>query len=305
MEKKEYKSYEKIYSEFSKKPEDYIEKCEKRYDDFLESTVNKVVKKGIKRIFICGQSGSGKTTTSLRLTDMLNKKGLKTHIVELDDFFFPRGKHRINKDGKEDFESIFALDLKSIYKFADNIRNNKPVVMPDFDFKAGTKGEEKELIIGSEDVLVIEGLHSFNDRIQNAFGATGKNLNIFVSLMSGLLIGDTKLSKTDLRFARRLIRDYYHRNANPDWTIELWQMVRAGEKRYVSGYLKKADILFDTFIEYEIFLHKNDFVRLSEIGAQTAKSKGYYKTLLNKFKKIDVPHKVNVPSRSVLNEFKE
>jgi len=305
MVEKEYKSYEKIFDEFSKKPEEFIEKCEKRYDAFLSECVKDVKEKDIKRIFICGQSGSGKTTTSIRLAEMLNKKGLKTHIVELDDFFFPRGKHRVNKNGKEDFESIFALDLESIYKFGKNIRQNKPVVMPDFDFKVGGKGKEKELIIGKDDILVVEGLHSFNRRIQNAFGVSGKNLKIFVTLNSGLDFGNTKLSKTDLRFARRLIRDYYHRNANPDWTIELWHMVRAGEKRYVSDYIKEADKFFDTFLEYEIFFHKNDFVKLAEIGAESAVSKGYFKTLLNKFKKIDVPHKVNVPTRSVLNEFKE
>lgn len=305
MEKKEYKSYNEIYNEFYKNPECYIEKCENRYDNFLDKCVNEIKEKNVKRVFICGQSGSGKTTTSLRLADMLNSKGLKTHIVELDDFFFPRGKHRVNKDGKEDFESIFALDLESIYKFCENIKNNEPVTMPDFDFKNGSKGKDKKLVIGEDDILVVEGLHSFNERIQKAFGVPKKNLNIFVTLNSGLDFGDTKLSKTDLRFARRLIRDYYHRNAEPDWTIELWHMVRAGEKRYVSRYIKKADILFDTFIEYEIFLHQNDFVKLAKKGAESAESKGYYKTLLSKFKRIDVPHKVNVPTRSVLNEFKE
>lgn len=305
MVKKEFKDYKTISSEFSKDPEKFIEKCEKKFDGFLEKCVSTIKEKGIKRVFICGQSGSGKTTTSIRLTELLIKNGFKTHTIELDDFFLPRGKHRRNKKGQEDFESVFALDLESIYKFGRNIKENKPVVMPEFDFKSGNKGEEKEIVIGNDDIIVIEGLHSFNERIVNALGVEEKNLKIYVTVNSGLDLGDTSLSKNDLRFARRLIRDYYHRNADPDWTIELWHLVRAGEKRYADGYIKKADLFFDTFLEYEIFLHKKNFEFLADLGAKTALSKGYYKTLLGKFKKINTSHEVKVPPRSILNEFTE
>lgn len=299
------KSYKSIYGEFSKNPEQFIEKCEGRFDDFLINCVNEIKKKKTKRVFICGQSASGKTTTALRLTAMLCKNGFNAHIIELDDFFLPRERQKRTKSGKEDFESIFSLDLKSIYKFGKSIREKKPVLMPEFDFKTGVHSEDTELVIGSEDILVIEGLHSFNERIVNALGEDGKNLKIYVTLASSLNLGDTTLSKTDLRFARRLIRDYYHRNAGPEWTIELWRMVRAGEKRYADGYMKNADIFFDTFLDYEIFIHKKDFTALAKLGAEKAESKGYYKTLLGKFKKIDDFFEISVPERSILNEFTE
>ena len=100
MEKTEYK---KIYAEFSKNPDAYIEKCEQRFSDFIDMCSKKVINEKIDRIYICGQSGSGKTTTSLRLSEKLVKLGKRVHIVELDDFFLPREKHRINKAGQPDF----------------------------------------------------------------------------------------------------------------------------------------------------------------------------------------------------------
>lgn len=295
--------YNDIKKEFSKNPEKYIEKCESVFDSFLEKCANRVKNDGIERIFLCGQSASGKTTTASRLSQKLNDMGRKCHIIELDNFFLPSSKQHINRSGTPDFESIFALDLNEIYEFSKNIKSGKPVAVPQFNFKAKNEQKKTSILIEKEDILIIEGIHAYNNRILKAFGEDRKCLNIFVTINSCVDFENTSLTNNDLRFARRLIRDYHYRNANPDWTIDLWHMVRAGEKRYSGGYIKKADIIFNTFINYEIFLLKEDFMYLSDMGAKTAQSKGYYKSLLKKYFLIENDIKVNVPKDSILNEF--
>lgn len=294
--------YDSLIRHLRKNPQTYAQACENNFFDFLEQLAKRVVSEGIKTVYICGQSASGKTTTTLRLKTNLETLGKKVHIVELDDFFLPQAKQKKNKKGELDFETIFALDLPAIYEFKKNISLGKTVLMPDFDFMAGDPGETKNVLIQPDDILIVEGIHSFNQRILNTFGLE-HSLKVFISVYSDLLIGDTRLTNNDLRFCRRLVRDYYYRNAHPDWTADLWKMVRAGEKRYVDRYKQQADVFFNTFLNYEPFVLKEEAISLLEKGIASGRKLRYYRIIQNKLRKLETISGITVSKDSILQEF--
>ena len=281
---------------------DYNIECENEYKLFVKSIAHRLLEENKKVVYVCGQSSSGKTTTTLRLKSYLERLGNTVHLIELDDFFLPKSQSRINKNGDPDFETIFALDLPAIYALKRDINAGKPVILPDFDFVNESHSEGKEFTVKKDDILIIEGIHSFNNRILKTFGEESA-LKVFITVNTNINFKDTMLRANDLRFLRRLVRDYNHRNSDPDYTIKLWKLVRAGEKRYAKGYIEKADIFKNTFLNYEPYVLLKQAIPLLKNGIETASDTTYYKILLNKVSKFSEIENVEVPTQSILNEF--
>ena len=281
---------------------EYNIECEGEYKLFVKSIAHRLIEEKKKIIYFCGQSSSGKTTTTLRLKSYLERLGNTVHLIELDDYFLPKAQSKINKKGEMDFETIFALDLPAIYALKKDMDAGKPVILPDFDFVNEVHSEGKEFILKKDDIIIIEGIHAFNSRILNTFG-TESALKVFITVNTDIDFGDTVLRANDLRFIRRLVRDFKYRNSDPDYTIKLWKLVRAGEKRYAGGYIKKADIFRNTFLNYEPYVLVRDAIPLLKNGIETSMDTAYFKILLNKVQRFSEIENVEVPVQSILNEF--
>ena len=281
---------------------EYNTLCENEYKLFVKSVAHRIIEEKKKVVYFCGQSSSGKTTTTLRLKSYLERLGQTVHLIELDDFFLPKSKSRINKNGDQDFETIFAIDLPAIYKLKKDIDMGKTVILPDFDFVNEIHHEGKSFNVHENDIIILEGIHSFNNRILNTFGLENA-LKVFITVNTNIKFENSELRANDLRFIRRLVRDYNHRNSEPDYTIKLWKLVRAGEKRYAKGYIEKADVFKNTFLNYEPYVFLNQSIPLLKKGIETSDDTAYFKILLNKVSKFSQGYSPEVPPQSILHEF--
>jgi uridine kinase len=60
------------------------------------------------------------------------------------------------------------------------------------------------------------------------------------------------VSTTDTRLLRRIVRDARERGYSARDTIERWESVRRGEKRYIFPYQERADVMFNSALVYEL-----------------------------------------------------
>ena len=220
----------------------------------LLSIANEIATKkdNLKVVLLTGPSSSGKTTTAKKLSLYLKTLGLKPHHLSLDDYFLDREKTPLDEDGKPDYESIRSIDVKLFNNQIEKLLKGVSVVTPTYNFITGKKEFNNQLKLEENDILIVEGLHALSDEI-SAYIPPKKKYKIYISPLIYLNIDDdNRISLTDIRLLRRMVRDYYTRGHSPSKTLSSWQDVRKGEEQYVFPYQDDADVIFNTFLVYEL-----------------------------------------------------
>ncbi|MBQ7943905.1 MAG: nucleoside kinase [Lachnospiraceae bacterium] len=216
-----------------------------------------VSRDGIKFVMIAGPSSSGKTTFSHRLSVQLRTHGLVPHPIAVDDYFVDRELTPRQPNGDYDFECLEAIDTKQFNQDMMDLLAGKRVELPKFNFVTGKreyKGNFKQL--GKDDVLVIEGIHSLNDKMSYALPAESK-YKIYISCLTTLNIDEhNRIPTTDGRLLRRMVRDARTRGASAKRTIEMWPSVRRGETENIFPYQESADAMFNSALIYELAVLK-------------------------------------------------
>ena len=223
-------------------------------DRNLFSIAEKIAKdkNNIKIVLLTGPSSSGKTTTSRKLSLYLKALGLNPQPLSLDDYFLNRVDTPLDENGKPDYESVRAIDIKLFNNQLESLLKGKKVIAPTFDFIDGVKIYNKPLQLGEKDILVIEGLHTLNEELTKNIPKE-KKFKIYISPLSFLnLDDDNRISQTEIRLLRRMVRDYRTRGCGPAHTLNTWGSVRLGEEKYIFPYQDEADIIFNTFLAYEL-----------------------------------------------------
>lgn len=233
---------------------DFIYANELLYDNKIASIVDKVIKsKKIKTILISGPSSSGKTTTSKKISLELKTRGIKSLIISTDDYYVEREESPIREDGEYEYESIDALDYTLFNKHMKALLNGKEIEMPTYNFITGKKeykGRTVKLL--EEQVLIIEGLHAINDSLTAGI-SKDKKLKVYISPFNPISLDrHNHISTTDMRLLRRMVRDYSHRGSSAEDTMTKWIKMRKSEELYVYPYQRKADIIMNTSLAYEI-----------------------------------------------------
>lgn len=209
-------------------------------------------KDDIKVVLLSGPSSSGKTTTAKKLSLYLKTLGLKPHHLSLDDYFLEREKTPLDENGKPDYEGIKAIDVKLFNNQIEKLLKGVSVVTPTYDFITGKKNFNRPLKLEENDILIIEGLHALNEEISQRISKKNK-YKIYISPLIYLNIDDdNRISLTDIRLLRRMVRDYYTRGHSPSKTLASWQDVRRGEEKYVFPHQDDANVIFNTFLVYEL-----------------------------------------------------
>lgn len=286
-------------------PQELIEKCERRYDNIIASVAKTICDKGERQVvMLAGPSSSGKTTTARKICDECKKNGLHTFVLSLDDFYLNRDDIPLLPDGTRDFETVYALDLDCFTEIANALLRGETVKTPIFDFVTGTrkKGEYNEITLGEKDIVIIEGLHALNPIITDKI--SGNIFKIYISVSSRIYNqkGKIILNKRNLRFVRRLVRDFKFRGSSADYTYSLWKNVTYGEDKYLFPYRNNADIKINTVHLYEPCVLKKQALELleSEISDDYAYDVQRLRDALKKFEDID---EETVPKDSLLREF--
>ncbi len=289
-----------------KNPTDFVLKCEQRYNNIIEDIAKRIVEEtGREIVMLAGPSSAGKTTTARKLCENLNKKGVKTYVLSLDDFYLNREDIPYLPDGTQDYETVYALDLQLFTECVNRLLMGETVKNPVFDFTTGKRSDKEfnEITLGKEDVVIIEGLHALNPVITEKI--EGKLLKIYINVSSRIYDnkGNIILNKRNMRFVRRMVRDYKFRDSTVDNTYKLWRNVTAGEDKYLFPFRDNADIKVNTIHLYESCVLKSQALPLlyeSEISDEYKDDAKKLCKALEKFEDINIS---SVPEDSLLREF--
>lgn len=203
-------------------------------------------------ILIAGPSSSGKTTFSKRLGIQLLAKGITPFALEMDNFFIDREKTPLTPDGKRDYESIRALNLERLSRDLKALMAGEEVQLPRYDFITGISGDGAKVRLNQDDVVILEGIHGLNPKLLPDIDPK-TTFRIYVSCLTQLnLDRHNRISTTDTRMLRRILRDSRDRGYSATDTIQRWESVRAGEKEHIFPYQENADVMFNSALAYEL-----------------------------------------------------
>ena len=261
-------------------------------------------KKDVKMVLIAGPSSSGKTTFAQRLGLQLQLNGLKPVTISVDNYFVEREQTPVDSDGKYDFEAIEAVDMKLLNEHIERLLNGEEVEMPTFNFTTGSKEYKGNKIkLGKDDIIVMEGIHCLNDRL-TAQIPRNKKFKVYISALTVLNIDEfNRISTTDSRLIRRIVRDSNFRSYSAIHTLKMWNSVNRGELKNIFPFQEEADAMFNTSLIYEICVLKK--YALPQLEAIDNRSIEFSEAKrIREFLKYfeDIPDDL-VPTNSLLREF--
>ncbi len=284
---------------------DIVRVAEADHENRMADLMNDIKTKGTKRLFmIAGPSSSGKTTFANKLCINLKLIGYNPIVVSMDNYFKEREDNPKLPNGEYDFETIDALDLDLFNRHIAALYDGKTVEMPEFNFLTGEKEYKgKTLRLGPKDVIVLEGIHALNPALLKDIDDKLK-YKIYIAPMTTLNIDDySKVSTTDTRMLRRIVRDYHTRGHKVERTLAMWPNLRTGETKYIYPNIKYADYIFNTSLVYEIGALKTF---AEPLLLQVDKSSEYFSEsrrlyhFVQKFLPIETK---DIPGDSIVREF--
>lgn len=236
---------------------DLVQLSEALHEKKVAQVADLITKQHKRIVLIAGPSSSGKTTFARRLCIQLRVNGLTPIYLGTDDYFVNRDETPLDENGEKDYENLNALDLKLFNNNMKDLIAGKVVDMPIFDFIKGEKIFGKKITqLADDQILVIEGIHALNEKLTEMIPHEQK-YKIYISPLTQLGIDEhNRISTTDERMLRRLVRDYQFRGYSAKETIKNWPKVRAGEDKNIFPYSGEADILFNSYHVYEIAVLK-------------------------------------------------
>ena len=247
-------------------PKGLLEEGDAAYNEKVRIAADKIVG-NIKRspiVLLSGPSGSGKTTTAMKIAEELNRRGVGTHYVAMDDYFNTVTPETVPRtpEGEMDLESPLCLDMELLNRHFEMLSRGERIYIPKYEFARQMRIQEpqKSLKLGRDEVVVFEGIHALNDMITDVHPEAFK---LYISARSDVVFEDRIVFKrTWFRLVRRMVRDYNFRGSDPQETLRMWGNVRRGEIAYISPYKDKADYQFDSSFPYEMSVFNNTATKL-------------------------------------------
>lgn len=275
---------------------------EKKLAEIADYVVNQRPK--IKVVLISGPSSAGKTTFCKRLTTQLRVVGLRPVQISLDDYFYNREDTPKNPDGSYDFESVRAIDIPLFNQQIDELQQGKEVYLSRFDFVTGKRYFEKTPVrLEEEQPLLVEGLHALNDTLTYMLPRYEK-VKISLGVLTQIRINDhNRISTSDTRIIRRMVRDQQFRDRDATATMDVWADVRRGEEMNIYPYQEDADIIFNTALPYELSVLKTYAIPLLQSIAKDSVHYAEAQRLLMFLKPFKALSSEVVPFNSLLREF--
>ncbi len=282
-----------------------IQSSESIHQRRIVEIVQDIEKRGTtKMILIAGPSSSGKTTFAQKLGVGLTLIGYNPITISMDNYFKERKDTPLGEDGKYDFERVDAIDIDLFNKHMNALINGEEVELPEFDFIEGKKEYKGNYLkLKENDILVLEGIHALNP-ILTQFTTDDTKYKIYIAPIATLNIDDyTKVSSTDIRMLRRMVRDFVTRGHSVEKTFELWGNVKKGESKYIFPYVDTVDTIFNSSLVYEAGIIKTFaqplLLQVDTTSKYYSEARRLYE-FLNNFLPIETSA---VPIDSIVREF--
>lgn len=284
---------------------DYILLDEALHEKKMAEIADNIVKRQkVKMVLIAGPSSSGKTTFARRLGYQLRLNGLKPVTISVDNYFVEREENPKDEYGKLDFECIEAIDTNLFNEHLLKLLNGETIKVPTFDFETGHKiYKGNTMKLKGDQILVIEGIHCLNDELTKLVPKEQK-YKVYISALTVLNLDYyNRISTTDTRLIRRIVRDHKFRSYSALHTLKMWDSVNRGEEKNIFPFQEEADSMFNSSLIYEISALKDYAIPLLE---EIDSSKPEYSEarrllgMLRYFKSIKEEY---IPKNSLLREF--
>jgi uridine kinase len=210
----------------------------------------------VRIVLVAGPSSSGKTTFSKRLAIQLLVNGARPFPLALDDYFVDRERTPRDEHGEYDFESLEAVDRELFVAQLQSLMAGEEVALQHYDFGTGVSAPGRVVRLPAGAVIIVEGIHGLNPRLVEGLPPE-RIYRIYASALTQLnLDHHNRVSTTDTRLLRRMVRDAQYRNYSAQATIARWPSVRRGEERNIFPYQEHADVMFNTALVYELSVLK-------------------------------------------------
>ena len=284
---------------------EYILLSEALHEKKIANIADDIVKKNdVKVVLIAGPSSSGKTTFAQRLGIQMRLNGLKPVTISVDNYFVERCETPKDEHGNYDFESIEAIDLKLFNDHLQKLLNGEEIDVPTFNFSKGHKEYNgKKMKLNEDEVLVIEGIHCLNDRLTFNIPKQQK-YKIYISALTVLNMDyHNRISTTDTRLVRRIVRDNQFRGYTALHTLQMWYSVNRGERKHIFPYQEEADAMFNSSLIYELAVLKDYAIPLLRKIDNTVPEYSEAKRLIALLSFFESITTDIIPKTSLLKEF--
>ena len=285
---------------------DFIEITETFQQKNISNIASQIIEKcTVKVVLIAGPSSSGKTTSAKKLALELRAMGYQPKIISLDCYYLGRDKTPLDEEGKPDFECLEALNIELLNQNLVDLFAGKEVCIPSYDFHSGTSyfDENCKMTLEENEILIMEGIHGLNDKLTPKVPAEYK-FKIYLSALTQLNLDDhNRISTSDNRLIRRIVRDNNFRGKPAAGTIEMWPSVTRGEELHIFPFQNNADAILNTALDYEFSVLRVYAAPLLRQVTPMEKEYSEARRLLNFLENFSTIPPTEVPPRSIIREF--
>ncbi|HSR29126.1 MAG TPA: ATP cone domain-containing protein, partial [Anaerolineae bacterium] len=184
-----------------------VQESDRAYEEDIDTAAQLIADRrhNVKLVIIAGPSSSGKTTTTMKLSERLSRIGLSLLTLNIDNYFFDLELHPKDEFGDYDFETPQALDLALINEHLVRLIAGDTVRIPFYDFKASRREDDvTPMRIGPNDIILIDSLHGLYPPMTRDVEDNQKFELYIEPLLQMKGPGGRMIRWTDLRLMRRM-----------------------------------------------------------------------------------------------------
>lgn len=280
-----------------------VSECETSFRSRLDETVESVLSRdGLRIVTLSGPTCSGKTTTASRLIEEIAASGHHAVVISIDDFFHDRQDRNRVDIAPPDYDSVEAIDLDYLSVFLSRLQSGQSVLVPKYDFSKTRRVGYHEYIPDPLDIYIIEGIQAVYPEITSRLDT---HCSIFISVEDDVMLNGVYFERHEIRLLRRIVRDKLFRGATPEFSLHLWESVRANEERSIFPNCRSCDLYIDSFLPYELFILRELAIPLLSDVPSDSKRRCEADVLLEKLAALPVQPFDDrmIPKASVFREF--
>ena len=185
-------------------------------------------------IGICGGSGSGKSTVTKKLIDLIGKDNVS--VIEQDSYYKDQSNLAFEERVKTNYDHPLAFDNYLLFEHLKMLKEGREIEKPIYDFSLHNRKKEKEIVY-PKPIIILEGILIFNE------------VNL-IDIMDIKVFVDTD---ADVRIIRRIKRDMHERGRSLDSVIDQYMAtVRPSHLQFVEPSKRYADIIIPEGGENEV-----------------------------------------------------